>query len=344
VSDKTIAPMIQSNFQKGVCADSTNQGAAEASPLELQQVKPPRVPMSWRFVLPLLAWYLRTFRFELARWRFVRYVLTRIRLAGASMGKSVVRTWPGFQMELELNDWVDQHIWATGAYEDTTSDAISCLLRPGDCAIDLGANIGYFTLLMSKCVGKTGCIWSFEPAPSVRQRLLRNLKLNKTENVIVREEAVSNADGATLFFSGEQNHSGIGSLRPLSVGAINYQVKTCRLDSCLPQSLIPQLIKIDVEGAEFFAIEGMLSLLGKHHPDLVVEMSGKFLAELGKSSLELFELLQGLGYQMYHLDWDGLVECKQWDQSLPDQFNALYTTRKHLPHNIRLKQSLQVYA
>ena len=253
------------------------------------------------------------------------------------MGTAMVTTHFGFKMRLQLNDWVDQHIYATGNFEDETASTIEALLEAGDVCIDVGANIGFFTLLMAQCVGASGSVWAFEPSPATRERLLRNVQLNQLTQVTVREEAVSNADGQRLFFGGADDHSGIASLRPLQVGSRSYEVRTCTLSACLPPSLAPRLIKMDIEGAEALALEGMRGLLEARHPDLIIEVTDPFLREMGSSGAELHGFLAQLGYSMYRIDWDGLVHYDHWDRGLASQFNALFTVRKELPGQLHLK-------
>jgi FkbM family methyltransferase len=285
----------------------------------------------------LVSVYLRTFRWEVARWRLVTYALHNIKAHGSLMGKAIVTTHFGFKMELYLHDWVDQHIYATGNYEDMTAMTISALLNPGDTCIDVGANIGFFSLLMAKCVGVDGSVLAFEPSPQTRGKLLYNIKLNQVTHVTVREEAVANVDGESLFFGGSEDHSGIANLRPLQLSNTSYEVRTCKLTSCIPETMKPQLIKIDIEGAEHLALQGMRELLQAQHPDIIIEMSDHFLREMKSSSAEVYAFLMQFGYHMYRIDWDGLIAYDDWDSTLPTQFNALFTVRKALPSQLVLK-------
>jgi FkbM family methyltransferase len=283
--------------------------------------------------------YLRTFRFNAARWRLQRYALRQIRAHGASIGRATVSTHFGFKMELHLHDWVDQYIYASGTYEETTARTMAALLRPGDTCIDVGANVGFFTLLMATSVGPTGAVWAFEPSPTTRARLLRNIQLNQVAHVTLREEAVSNVDGERLFFGGPEDHSGVASLRPAQASSTSYEVRTCRLSTCLPESLRPSLIKMDIEGAEYLALQGMRELLQAHHPDLIIEMSRQHLLEMGTSPAEICTFLTQFGYRMYWFDSDGLVACHRCDETWPPEFNALFTLRQSLPAGIVLKRS-----
>ena len=253
------------------------------------------------------------------------------------MGTATVSTHFGFTMTLDLRDWVDQHIFVTGDYEASSARTIAALLNPGDLCVDAGANVGFFSLLMATGVGAGGAVWAFEPAPGTRERLAQNVRLNGLTNVTVRSEALSNVDGEQRFWAGPTDHSGIASLRPLQGTEGSYEVRTARLTSCLPRDAAPRLIKMDIEGAEHLAIQGMVDLLETSHPDIVIEISDHFLKELGSSSREVCSTLIDLGYDMYVIGWDGLARSTCWTPSLPTQFNALFTIRTSLPATLTLK-------
>jgi hypothetical protein len=89
----------------------------------------------------LLALYLRRSRIDTARWRLVPCALREIRALCAA-GRKTVRTRRGFRMICDLQEWLGQHVYVTGDWEDSTSAIIQTLVRPGDAVIDIGANAG----------------------------------------------------------------------------------------------------------------------------------------------------------------------------------------------------------
>jgi FkbM family methyltransferase len=286
----------------------------------------------------LVAAYLRTFRWQTARWRLVRYALQRTRSLGKTMGCATVRTQYGFRMHLDLGDWVDQYIFATGNYEDYTAQVIDQLLQPGDWAIDIGANIGFFTLLMARRVATGGRVLAFEPSSVIRDKLRNNIALNAFHHIEIRPEAVCDVNGEAVFSCGVRHHSGMASLRRLD-GNPTATVPTCRLESRVPSEQPIRLIKLDVEGAEYAALQGMQLILEKWRPDLVIEVSTHFLQEMGSSSKALVQNLLEKEYRMYRIDWDGLMPLVGWSAELPDQFNALFTTRMGLPGALTIKEN-----
>lgn len=288
--------------------------------------------------LRLISSYLRRSDLELGRWRLELFAIKSARKYGGLVGSRTVRTKDGFRLALKLNDWVDQHIYATGDYEKPTSRVIRALLCPGDYVVDGGANIGYFTLLASTAVGDSGTVLAFEPAVPVRRRLTENVQINQRTNVLIRPEALSDSAGSVTLNVGPTSHSGISSLRPICDAAETLLVETVCLDDIVDSSQKIALIKLDVEGAEHKAIRGMRQTIRHYHPDLIVEVSPSFLQEMGDDAQSLFNELRECGYRMLRIDWDGLVPVNHWHGELGDQFNALFTTKVDLPQELGLKQ------
>jgi FkbM family methyltransferase len=276
--------------------------------------------------------YLRATPWEKGRWRFAKFAIRKVREYGPHMGAACVTTRQGFHIQLQLDDWVDQHVYATGNYEDATAATMSALIGPGDLCVDIGANIGFFTLLLAKRVGPDGKVWAFEPSPVTRERLAHNVAINHFGHVAVRDEAISDSAGRCTFYGGPSNHSGTASLRPRSTVGQVYDVETRPLTACLPPGTKPDFIKIDVEGAEHLVLRGMSDILHTHHPDVIIEMSDPFLRQMGSSSRDLYDFFRAHGYEkMYAIQSGALVEHGEWSAALGDQFNALFTVREAIP-------------
>jgi FkbM family methyltransferase len=246
-----------------------------------------------------------------------------------------VRTRHGFQLSVELDDWLGRHVYVTGEYEPGTSRVIGDLLRPGDTVIDVGANIGYFTLLASRRIGASGTVFAFEPLPRTRDGLERNLQLNGVSNVLVRAEAASNVAGEATFYEGPPTHRGTSSLRPLENASRRIRIRTDRLDDVLPEDCRINLVKIDVEGAEYQVLEGMDARIRRDRPDLVVEVTDEYLRVTGASAEQLCRWLFERGYRMFVIDNEGLVPVEGYTAALPRQFNALFSSRPELPSPLR---------
>jgi len=278
----------------------------------------------------LLALYLRTTNFQLGRWRFTRYAYDMAKRLGPSLGRRTVSTKLGFKMDLDLTDWLGQHVFASGVYEPSTSLLIRSLLETGDVVIDGGANVGFFTLLMARRVGSSGQVTAFEPVPDLRNQLLKNLTLNDLGNVAVRSEALYDREGTTELAIGPSGHLGTSSLRPAlkSPTTKTIRVALTRLDSVTDPTTNVRLVKLDVEGVEIFALRGMRQVIQRCRPDLVIEISQKFFAELGYSPREVLRYLEEFGYRAFEITWDGLRPWTEDTEGLSPQFNSFFTVRQ----------------
>jgi FkbM family methyltransferase len=148
-----------------------------------------------------------------------------------------------------------------GTTEPVVQDAIATALRPGGVFYDLGANVGFFTLVGAKAVGDVGRVYAFEPDADNAAALRKNVALNSLDRVEVIEAAVSD-------FDGEASLVGEGIKARLEEGG--RDVRVVKLDSL--DILPPDMVKIDVEQAEEQVIAGMRRLIDAHRPTILCEM------------------------------------------------------------------------
>lgn len=152
-----------------------------------------------------------------------------------------------------------------GIWEENTTAFIQENLKPGQTFVDVGANVGYFAVLASKLVGTKGRVLAFEPAAKNRELLVDNLSLNVCANVGVSESALSNEKGETTLYLNED--AGMHSLvkgKHIGTESINME----KGDDAV--GVIPDMIKIDVEGAERRVLEGMPGILGTAKPLTII--------------------------------------------------------------------------
>ena len=218
-------------------------------------------------------------------------------------------SFPAFVMYVDPKDTMGD--MATGeAWEVATTHVFKQVIRPGDIIVDVGAHWGYFTLLAATLCTETGRVYAFEPHPKNFAMLTRNIAANHLSNVMTVQSAVSNCDGSTQMFEarGSMGHS----VNPLPQewrvldGATPraIPVSTVKLDNFFVNNLIqPRLIKIDIEGAEPLAIEGMQGLI-KRSPEavLITEVNPLYIhSDLAKS---FFGMLTGMGFETAIVDDD----------------------------------------
>jgi FkbM family methyltransferase len=251
------------------------------------------------------------------RWRLAQWALREVRAVGPGMGPRVIRTRHGFVMRCDPGDWVGQHILATGTWEDMTTAVIQTCVSPGATVVDVGANIGFYTLLLSQLVTNSGRVLAFEPMPVGLERLRTNLRLNAVRNVDVREQAVAATNGTARFFLGPPEHTSISSLHRIEdAEAINVDCTT--LDAALGGYPRVDFLKVDVEGAEADVLNGAIETLKRGVPYIIGEVS----------SSDWPPRLIALGYEMFLIMWNGLRRVEDpHAPGLPTQYNALFTTQ-----------------
>jgi FkbM family methyltransferase len=211
-------------------------------------------------------------------------------------------------LELDLGTYPDCCM-ACGLYELDTFRTLRQIVRPGDHVVDCGANVGYFTLQAARRVGPRGRVDAFEPDPLNRRRLEENLACNGAPaQVKVHDVAVSDAEGsATLYHPAEaaRNHGESSLFSPGAGQAADaYSVRTARLDEVLDRT--PDVIKMDIEGAELGALRGATGLLkGERAPQWVIEHNVVSAKAAGHRPGDLLRFLRGerAGYRAYWIGW-----------------------------------------
>ncbi len=156
-----------------------------------------------------------------------------------------------------------------GTYEPEQTRLFEEHVRPGSVVLDVGAHVGYYTVLSAVLAGARGAVWAFEPNPRNARFLRRHAEINGLRNVRVTEAAASDAAGTARFDFG----SGSGTGRLAAGGAL--EVCTIRLDDfCAEHGIAPSAVKIDVEGAERAVLEGARETLARHRPVVFLSTHG----------------------------------------------------------------------
>lgn len=166
-----------------------------------------------------------------------------------------------------------------GSYELEKQRSLAGYINPGIVVYDIGAHVGFYTLFFSTMVGPQGKVYAFEPARKNLNFLYKHIKLNHLANVIVREAAVGHDSGQAefIFHPHASSTSYLATDRAVSLG-IKESVQQVTLDDFIQQGHPPpDFIKMDIEGAEFLALQGMRQLLlEKNLCYLSLSMGGKY--------------------------------------------------------------------
>lgn len=192
-----------------------------------------------------------------------------------------------------------------GTYEPEQTALFVEHVKPGGTFLDVGAHVGFYTLLGSRRVGWKGRVWAFEPDPTNARHLRDHVAINGADNVQVEQVAVAGDEGSARFGGG----SGSGTGRLSENGEL--AVRTVALDAfCERHSLQPTAVKVDVEGAEVGVIEGGMETLQRARPVVFLSTHGREAHDRSVS------LLQELDYTLTPI-LGGTVESSSEVLALP---------------------------
>lgn len=199
---------------------------------------------------------------------------------------------PGVQLRCYPDSHSASAVLYCGLYDYDEMNFLLRYLRPEDSFLDVGANVGVYTLLAaSKII--SGSIYSIEALPQNYERLKENIELNQFERIQTYQLAVSDREGM-IELSLNDGDSTPSILEGNATHKIN--VKTDKLDNILPQTNL-ELAKMDVEGAELLALKGANLLLQDPVPVWILEI-------IGTSAIELVDFLNSYGYHLYQYSAD----------------------------------------
>jgi FkbM family methyltransferase len=269
-----------------------------------------------------------------------------------SIGYVDVRIQPNLSMRLFFDSPLSKEIY-TGHFEWRERLFLNAFLQPGDIFVDVGANIGLFTLIAAQCVSPAGRVFSFEPNPSTFQRLSENVRMSNFANVSLYQSALS--DQIALFNLVVESDDSLGTL----AYSENKQVYSDQLNNCKiievntitwddfaqKHNLVGKvtLMKIDVEGWEAHVLDGAVEMLARPDaPVLHIEFNDKAAQLAGWSCLELYTTLQRLGYQIFRYD-DLFHQIKIEQQREYYTYANLIATKRPEQVEARLKQRKQLW-
>lgn len=242
-----------------------------------------------------------TQRGKLKKW--MKYIENYPNWLGQVDREILVETSHGFNIYCDREDYIGRTIIDTGEWEPLVSRSIVACLREGDLAIDVGANIGYDSLLMSSAVGELGQVLAFEPNMDNLFRLLRNINEMRRTNICVQSIALSEDRGwGAISLDGEYGHA---NLRNDGGSKRTQKILTLNLDRLLKLETGQriQLVKMDVEGFEHKVLLGMVSWL-PHIENVICEIQPHFLERCGSSAQALFDLMRAYGFRAYCTDME----------------------------------------
>jgi FkbM family methyltransferase len=211
---------------------------------------------------------------------------------------------PHVNMLLDPEDLIPRTILATGAWEPDSWSAIAQRLRTGDTFVDIGAHIGYYTLKAASTVGASGRVLAVEPNPRTLKQLQDNVQASNATAVTIFPFACSDSEGILELFAAPSVNTGESSLSRANASqegavVVSYKVRARPLDDIVREAKVSRVdvIKVDVEGAEYLVLKGASETLARFHPMLIAEVLDDQLKAMGSSVEKLDALLNSLGYK-----------------------------------------------
>ena len=196
----------------------------------------------------------------------------------------------GGRMLVDTADLIGRVLAVSGEWEPHITEVFKHQLHPGDVCIDVGAHIGYYTLVASSIVGTRGHVHAIEPSPSRHRRLVENLRRNNVENVTAWNVAAGQARGSSILYERRADNTGSSSLSPRVLDSsppssgdyTAVEVPVARIDETVPGEVFERVrvVKVDVEGHEAEVLRGLEGILARRTPLAVfVEISPELSLE-----------------------------------------------------------------
>jgi FkbM family methyltransferase len=223
-------------------------------------------------------------------------------------------------------------------YEPEVCQLLRSLLRTGDNFVDVGAHVGYFTILASELVG-SGKVVAFEPEESNYDSLMVNIEENGYQNTTAFQACVGDRDGEVDLILNLDNDGGHSIFDPRThpfntrtkkSEQIKQTVPIVKLDTVI--GFVPKAIKIDVEGCEMMVLQGAKEILMKHSPVIIMEINTYSLGEAGTSPGEMQDFLESFGYIGFTLSNGERVELRGLKHKAL-VFNVAFVRLPNTDHN-----------
>ena len=234
------------------------------------------------------------------------------------------------KIKVNLSDWIQQQIFFLDYSDINGISFLKKTLKKDNVFIDIGANIGAYTLIASKLVEKTGMVIAFEPVNTINKMLIENIMMNDLTNITVEKKAVYDQNtNLELFISNEQNMGMSSILNHSHESGEKQKIEAITLDNYVQLKKLAKidLVKIDIEGAEIHALKGMKQSLVKFKPTLIIEISDGILENSSVKSNAIYDFLFDLNYVPYNIDEKGNI--KDFSSKDINYHNYIFLTKSN---------------
>jgi len=226
----------------------------------------------------------------------------------------------GVFLALRTDCGVAEQLGATGVWEQEQVDLFHRLVRPGECVLDVGANIGHHSVVLSKLVGETGRVIAFEPQMQMFNLLNANLVLNRCRNVLPFKAAVgeraSKLRMAPISYDDFQPFGSLGIDHEIADSGRGESIDVVCLDDFIPSLHLGDsrcsFIKVDVQSFELYVLKGARRLLENEQPSIGFEVAPYWMRRAGYDWRDITSLLESLGYDFFD-DSGNALQIPEWD-------------------------------
>lgn len=211
--------------------------------------------------------------------------------------------------EVQFGMW-----WGRESYEIGPTKFFKTLLFPGAVFIDIGAHVGYYSLVAAPRIGSSGRIYSFEPMSQQFERLTENIRRNQLFQITPLKLALSDLALTAVLQLNDAHNTGSATLRPCGGPVVQRETVECTTLDLFAESedlYRVDVVKIDVEGFEVAVLRGASKTLARFRPVILIEVVDRLQTERGSTREELYACLGQLGYQPYRIKRDGRVQLIQ---------------------------------
>ena len=216
-------------------------------------------------------------------------------------------------------DIMFRELYVNGLYQDDVLAALDHLVEPGSVFWDIGANYGFMSIYVHRARRGDVSITAFDPNPVILPELERNLSLNGCENVRIESTCLSDTVGEVVFYT-SSDHSWNATMVPVFAERhaenVEVRVPSTTIDRYVESNPPPDVIKLDVEGAEHLVIEGGRGFLAEAKTAIVVEYNLDSIVDAGLTGEGYLESFRALGYRIEILDRPAFGRYR-WDRRSP---------------------------
>ncbi|MBI5304106.1 MAG: FkbM family methyltransferase [Chloroflexi bacterium] len=224
-----------------------------------------------------------------------------VRFAPTRVG--TIRMW------VDLRDGLGQYFFIHQKYESFETELVEKMVQTGMTVVDVGANMGYYTVLFASRIGDTGTVIAIEPDPTNMQLLQRNLRWNHLDNVTCEQAAAMGYEGTTTLYLSNINNGDHRVYNAKDDDCFNQgmvrtaiEVRTIIVDEYLKkESKSPDIVKMDIQGAEMLALSGLRHTLENPNVILLCEFWPYALRQAGTDPIQFLETLSGLGLHLFEI-------------------------------------------